>query len=224
MGLDGEDGTVGFLPNGESRMPGLLNAVVKPGKENLKGMHTLSCTQDGTGYNVYYEDLSKSGTTTPSEFSRANGCYFNQQRYYTSGGLDGAYYALRFYNRALSADEIKINQALDRVRFFGADPDAVSLPDGYRFGIDAGVPKLQRQATVSVEGCGTVSEPVVWLEYNKATNTVHLTATPAPDWKFKKWKGAVVEEDAYTADGDIRIMGDVRAVFSKISGMTVILR
>lgn len=42
-------------------------------------------------------------------------------------------HAVRLYARKLSADEIAVNAALDRIRFFGASPSDVSLPEGWFF-------------------------------------------------------------------------------------------
>ncbi|MGN0845859.1 MAG: hypothetical protein ACI4RA_00565 [Kiritimatiellia bacterium] len=48
----------------------------------------------------------------------------------------GRAYGLRIYTRALTEEELCINNVLDQIRLLGKTPETVALPDGWRFGSD----------------------------------------------------------------------------------------
>jgi len=58
----------------------------------------------------------------------------------------GNIYALRIYETELLPSEAQINEALDRVRIFGASPSSVTLPEGYSFDADGNLVRPARKA------------------------------------------------------------------------------
>lgn len=59
----------------------------------------------------------------------------------------GGMYALRFYSRKLTDLDVLVNRMLDDVRFLGADPTALVLPDGMRW--NAELSRFEFRVTVS---------------------------------------------------------------------------
>ena len=115
---------------------------------------------------------------------------------------NGQLYALRLYARELSANERALNYALDRIRFFGDDPEDV-LPDGVR--IASGGTALEfhltaesfaKCAELSLDGTSAAVEVGGWL----AGRTQHvLAATQAEGCKYA-WIGEP-QGCAYAAGG-----------------------
>lgn len=54
-----------------------------------------------------------------------------------NGSYKGGMYALRFYSRKLTDLDVLVNRVLDDVRFLGADPTALVLPDGMRWNAES---------------------------------------------------------------------------------------
>jgi len=115
---------------------------------------------------------------------------FNKETYF-KGGV----YALRLYNRALTADEAKRNAVVDGIRFLGR-----ALPDGWRdqdgrlqarlsFDLASGV-------TVSTGGTTLATSAPVWLD---AGTEVTATVTPGSG-QYAVWNGAPLDA-VLAADG-----------------------
>ena len=219
------DTLLGFCPNKSSSESTVTAAKTVT---TTLGQHTFSCRQDGTAWAVYVDNLSaKTGTVTPiAAPSTTHGVVLNGD-YYADMGLDGCYYAFRFYDRALTADEVAINHAVDQVRFFAADPDDLSLPDGWKFTTDDDV-KLMRQLTIAVKnGAGgtitvnggdpTVEDKSMWVEQSQMVE-VTLTATAAEGYAFLGWSGIADEDSKYEPAVTVSIDEDVTAVFRKTDG------
>ena len=221
-----EDSKMGMNPNdgGNEGYLHLGGVYVTP--TTTMGNHSFSCAQsnrtciaraDGT--------LSSTGTTTPlASPNTAHGFCLNRA-YYQDYGLDGIYYAIRIYNRPLSADEVAVNYAVDSVRYFGADASSLTLPDGWRFDTTDGV-KLEKRlsiyvkngvgGTVSVNGAAAATDNAVWCEQG-GTTTVTLVATPAEGYAFVGWNGL---DDSIKYDSSVTasINDNVYAVFRKTDG------
>lgn len=225
------EGKIGFNPSGCNGGVGSENAIcayVTPEQE--VGHHTFSCSHDGTTYNVLADrTLSRTSTCTAKNPPDQRHPYWFNRGYYTDGGIDGVYHALRFYNRVLTADEVAVNQAVDQVRFFGYDAAEISLPDGWRFDTSDGVrleklctasAKQPERGTVSVGGGAAGASVPMWAGHG-STASVSLTAVPQDGFKFHHWEGAISGGDLTSALGVFEVSGDVFAVFHRIG--TVIL-
>ena len=230
-----DDTHIGWNCNGSNGTDGssggnLLCAITV---DTTLGGHTLSCSQSGRDWTVRFDELAaKTGTNTPRTTpNQTRGFRFNRC-WYEQTGLDGHYHSLRYYGRPLSADEALVNRAIDRVRFFGADPLACELPDGWRFDMSDGI-ALERlhsatssdpvMGLVSVNG-GTPGESCdLWVEQGVATE-VTLKAIPAKGYKFKRWEGNVVSGNPKIAEGVFTVSGDVRAVFTENKGLMMLLK
>ena len=193
------------------------------------GQHTLSCSHDGTTAKVFFDDASKSAAKTGAASpTTAHGFAFNMPGYWsTSNGIDGVYHSIRFYDHALSDDDRAVNRAVDRVRYFGADPASVTLPTGWRFNTADGV-KLEKQLTFSVKngvggtitvngGDPTVEDKSVWVEQGQTTE-VTLTVAADDGYAFLGWSGVDDEELKYETSVTVSVSEDVTAVFRKTDG------
>ena len=207
--------------------------AVKP--ETVAGQHTFSCRQ-----NVSTAKIDFDGTTfgeksdiTPSEGVSVNQTYLlglGNDHEEKSGannnifGLDGTYYSIRFYDRALTDDEVAVNRAVDQVRYFDKDPDEIALPDGWRFAGEGDDLALERRLgglTVNDSNGGTASvvgseTAEFWVESPNDSMTVTMTATPATGYKFYGWRGiASAEGDPKALTVTAVVTGNVKAVFYK---------
>ena len=114
-----------------------------------------------------------------------------------SGGIGNStfkpcIYAVRVYNRALTADEIARHALIDRVRFLGDSPD---------FKLEDGVEKF-RVTVVQPDGASTVS----WQE--KGTTATASCAVPAGQ-SFRLWRGAPEGTDRTANPREFEVTGPV---------------
>ena len=108
----------------------------------------------------------------------------------------GVFHAFRAYNRALPEAEVKVNAAIDAIRFNGADPADFALGGGYSFDADGDLCVTVRATAGEVDGApgGTVSADggaagVSASRTSKQYGTVALEATPAAGLLFVRWSG-----------------------------------
>jgi len=222
------DERIGFSPSG-SNWHGKgcgHDVLMSVSPATTMGHHTLSCSHDTDGvYAVVVDRLLLATGNVPAESppSQAPGThrYWFNRSWYDGFGLDGVYHSVRFYSRALSVDEVTVNQAVDQVRFFGADAADIVLPDGWRFNTADGI-RLERRHSVStadpkhglvaVDGGGASAEAAIWLDHD-APSRVNVSAVPAKGSRFRRWVGAVAPEDREVQSGSILAYGDIRAEF-----------
>lgn len=149
------------------------------------------------GSQPYYngQPTAKSTVTYTYNYKVANQIQLGN--YSDSHAAVGKMYAARFYNRPLAASEVRLNNAIDSVRFKGAAEGTVTQLDGYRFAAD-GTMEYRVKIMPAVAGCGTVTvtkdgEPLpsgeVWLA-NGATAAFTATAS-ASGMEFVGWEGDV---------------------------------
>ena len=81
--------------------------------------HTLAATL-GAGVHTRWLDGAKDGGAWNPNYSSAMGTTF---RFFTNSRVGIRVYAIRLYNRALTADELAHHAKLDAIRFFGAAAD-----------------------------------------------------------------------------------------------------
>lgn len=115
---------------------------------------------------------------------------------YTSGygvTFQGTYHAFRVYDRVLTDAEVKVNAAVDAIRFNGANPADFTLSGGYSFDDDGDlcvdVSASGEHGTVAIDG-GAARVAV------KQHDTVTLKAKAEYGYAFVRWEGAV---DAITS-------------------------
>ena len=108
----------------------------------------------------------------------------------------GVYHAFRAYNRALPEAEVKVNAAIDAIRFDGADPADFTLGGGYSFDGDGDLCVTVSATAGEVDGApgGTVSADggaagASASRTAKQYGTVALEATPAAGLLFVRWSG-----------------------------------
>ena len=219
------DKTVGLCPNGASSVNTFGKTLTVA---TTLGQHTCSALQDGLYCQVNFDELNPAYGTVAAlteNPSTAHGFCLNRE-YYTDSGLDGYYHSVRVYDRPLSETEQKLNRAVDRVRYFGADALTLDLPDGWMFDFSDGVRLMRRcQATVSPAGAGTVSvdgfeasaSQIYWVEKGGATQHT-LTAVPAEGYAFVGWGGDMPDTDKFSQTVTTGVSGDVVAVFRKTGG------
>ena len=216
----------GFSPIGKGH-EGALNASVS-GAASV-GQHSLSCVQDGTNWAVRvdgaYEKIGSVASLGTPSFR--HGFKFNQG-YYADYGLDGYYHSLRVYTRSLTEAEVAVNRAVDQVRFFGAEPDDLTLPDGWRFAGSGDEVTIERRVTVAaapaaggtvkIDDGGARTSVDIWMEKD-TKELMTLTAMPADGYVFLGWVGKDVT-DAQMMENPltIEIGSDVKASYRETSG------
>ncbi len=115
--------------------------------ERIDGTRIAAYTKQTANLDIHF-------ATTYDAFTHVAHAYVDGTRYMKSAGkakyvftgniaffgamTDGRVHALRVYNRALTEDELWLNEVLDQLRFYGKTPETVVLPSGcdWRFGTD----------------------------------------------------------------------------------------
>lgn len=189
-------------------------------KDRCKG---IPAAGELSTYSAVY-DQSKSDAAKLTAAFRNGLDEWNSNINYWNGGKanlsftsSGEFRTLRYYSRALTADELKLNAAIDRARYVGE-------------GASEDVSAIWRFTAESSEGRVLVS--VAASEYGETAGgglialgaTVTLTATPAADCTFAGWMGLPdgVKADAatvsFTATKDLDVTpifrGEVRPIGS----------
>ena len=204
-----------------------LNVKCDLGIGGVAGRHVLSCVQDGESSRLAVDDLDVvMNVCTPTNgINQSNGFRLNRS-YDENAGMNGKYHSIRIYDRALTVDEVAVNRAVDRVRFFGARADEEHLPAGWHFETEGGDVKLMQEFTVGVNtsGAGLVSvnggtsaEDVVFCIEHGTDNPaeIQLSATAGEGYRFCCWRGVVSGDDVRHASGMFAVTGNVVAVFYK---------
>ena len=235
VGMNYDDGRIGFSGRGKQSGPRPAMCVQCNAPSDLLGFHTYSVQQNVANWLVDMDGTSKSGSDAAPEGDTYGvrkfvglGSAYNT---YTHMGLNGTYHAIRFYGRALTADEIAVNRALDQVRFAGKDPEACVLPQGWRFNYSEGL-CLERRFTVSSNnpGMGQIQvsdEPAkdsdsCWVDTD--TQNVYLKAIPGKRYKFVRWQGGIEGADLRASEGVFTVTGDVCAVFAIETGFVLMVK
>ena len=113
-------------------------------------------------------------------------------------------YAIRVYNRALTAQEIAWNDALDQVRFEGVDPSTIDWPDGVRWNSEKGALEYRVTVTstavnpVSVNDGGFTSATNAWCELGAS---VVVKCQVGEGYRLVRWDG--VPEDAVEDENQV---------------------
>ena len=123
--------------------------------------------------------------------------------------------AFRLYNRVLTTEELMVNTAVDAVRFRGADPATLTLPQGWSFDAQT---NLLKAVPVTAYG-GTVclgddpAAATVATNIVQDASTVTLTFTAAADagYEFVGWEG---DTDAITSSNGLEVTVDCTAPVS----------
>ena len=105
----------------------------------------------------------------------------------------GTYNAFRVYNRILTADEVKVNAAIDAVRFGGVAPSSASLPSGWAFAGD-GTLMVTVSATAGDGGLvsaggGAAAASVSATVDHDGSRVVAFAAVPDAGYVFDRWTG-----------------------------------
>ena len=148
-----------------------------------------------------YVDLWINGTTHESKsanFGAGSGtapCYIGAEPSRPAMAFRGAYNAFRLYNRALTEAEVKVNAAVDAIRYNGANAGDFTLAGGYAFDANGDITITLSAAaadggTVSVGGGTAGTTASVTMAQLAGTPTV-FAATPPEGYAFKEWTGDV---------------------------------
>ena len=127
--------------------------------------------------------------------SATSPCYIGGEPCRTSMAFRGSYNAFRLYDRALTEAEVKVNAAVDAIRYNGANAADFTLEGGYAFDANGDITiELSAVAagvgTVSVGGGTPAATASVTMAHLAGTPTV-FAATPAEGCLFTKWTGDV---------------------------------
>ena len=107
-------------------------------------------------------------------------------------------HAIRLYNRALTAVEIRRHATIDQIRFFGASADLMPSTSKYVLTASAGT-----GGTVAIDDVSAAPNATakVELAFEHDSYPIALRAVPLPGWKFSGWTGdfsCVIEGSAST--------------------------
>ena len=115
---------------------------------------------------------------------------------FRSGGqvpFIGTCNAFRVYDRVLTPDELAINAAVDAVRFRGADPKTLTLPNGWSFDAQANLVKTVSASalggTVSLAGGAAAASFTTNVVQSAESPTLALTFAPDAGYEFVAWGG-----------------------------------
>ena len=146
---------------------------------------------------------------------------------YTAGygiTFQGTYHAFRTYSRVLTDDEIKVNAAIDAIRYNGASASSFSLGGGYSFNADGDLmvtvaATAADGGTVSLDGGAAGASASTTVCQAQQKNFV-LTATPSEGYVFDKWVGdteAIVRGSILTPEITVAALSaiNLRATFRK---------
>ena len=106
----------------------------------------------------------------------------------------GTYNAFRLYDRALTADEINVNAAVDAIRFNGASASSYTLSGGYSFASD-GTLMVDVSATASAGGKVALADSGAFASsVNQSVNQcgaelARLVAKADDGYEFVEWTG-----------------------------------
>ena len=158
-------------------------------------------------------ELQWGGHRTGSTFTTGYGITFQ-----------GTYHAFRTYSRVLTDDEIKVNAAIDAIRFNGARASSYALGGGYSFDADGDLmvtvsATAADGGTVSIDGGAAGASASVTACQAVQKNLV-LAATPAEGYVFDKWVGdleAIVQGSILTPAITVAAVSviNMRATFRK---------
>ena len=236
VGMNYDEGRIGFSGRGKAsgKRPQMYVQCSTP--SDLLGFHTYSVQQNAANWLVDMDGLltasgSDAAPETDTNLIRKFVGLGSAYNTYTNMGLNGTYHAIRFYGRALTADEIAVNRALDQVRYAGKDPEACVLPQGWRFDYSEGL-CLERRFTVSSNNPGMGQIQVAdetakdsdccWVDTD--TQRVYLKAVPGKGCKFVRWQGSIEGADLKSSEGVFTVTGDVCAVFATETGFVITVR
>ena len=142
--------------------------------------------------------------------------------YDSSMAFCGTYNAFRLYNRDLTEDEIKLNAAIDAVRFNGGDPADYAILANYTFD-DEGYLCAEFTATAETGGrirvAGEADAASASLPVSAGMAAI-FTAVPDAGYVFQEWAGdiaAIASGSFITPTISVKSASDgaVRAVFRK---------
>ena len=125
----------------------------------------------------------------------------------------GRIYTIRLYNRALSAAEIALNAAIDKVRFEGVDPSTIEWPDGMRWNSAKGALECRVTVTstaanpVSINNGAFVAETNAWCELGAS---VTVKCQVADGYRLARWEGA--PKDATVGENQVTFTAGLYAI------------
>ena len=187
-----------FGPNGYRGFAGTMDDTKYYGWSD--NPTTLAVIYDGDAPSGYYENASQleAGSKTDHWGSGGlAGLCIGGRHTAESSPYSGKVFAVRLYDRVLSQEELAMNAAIDKIRFFGADADeifaATDLPDGYRW--NATDRTLEARVRASAAS-GSVSPNEIWTEIGGQAEFVF---TPEPGNPLLKWMGCPAGT-VYSAD------------------------
>ena len=169
----------------------------------------------------------KNGTTSSTNNATLSGGYATDcttviggENYRESMAFRGTYHAFRLYDRVLTEDEIKVNAAVDAVRFGGKTTAEVSpLPDGWSFAADD---TLMADIRVTAGAGGRVrfrdgeaARTLLRTVNADGLESGAISAVPSQYFAFDGWTGdldAIEEGSASTPDIVVDTTGPVTLV------------
>ena len=160
-------------------------------------LHTSTLLQSGDkadGWVWYHDGALLAHSTCGGTSTGSSSATLANRSTDFARGLDGTYYAVRIYNRALTAEEIAFNANIDKIRFDGANPATLAWPDGCRWNAETG--KIECRVTaecrgvagsaVSLNGGASAKSASCWAEYG---STLSIALTPAAGTSLIRWEG-----------------------------------
>ena len=153
-------------------------------------------------------------TTSLSTLYSSKDTYIGGETSRESFGFRGRYYGCRFYDRALTAEEVAVNHAVDAIRYWGASPNDFTLSGGYCFDaegellIDVTANVTDGGGKVCVGTGGDASDAISATINQNGTESVTFTAVPDEGYEFATWvleDGAMLDEGSSLTDPTISI-------------------
>ena len=136
----------------------------------------------------------------------------------------GTYNAFRIYNRALTADEMKVNAAVDAIRFNNASASSYTLGGGYSFASDdtlmvAMTTTATTGGKVALKRVGTFAASVSSNVNQDGSEITGFVAQPDEGYVFDRWTGDI---DAIVA-GSV-LTPEIGVVATRPASLTAVFR
>ena len=173
------------------------NAGAFPGDEWAQGTVTVSDKMTNIGFWKNGSQLNTIYLAAFTEQTYASACASvigGEPRTNRDMAFRGTYNAFRLYSRPLTADEIKVNAAVDAIRFNGASASSCTLSGGYSFASD-GTLMVDVSATASTGGkvaladAGMFASSVTQAVNQCGSEMARLMAKSDDGYEFVKWTG-----------------------------------
>ena len=189
-------GQIGILRGADRQQTGFTPAMQTEGS----GTCSFTLVRSSNRWSLYYKGELAKDAMANTNYKQVRNIVLGAAGGHAGAGFVGKVYAVRIYNRALSANEVAANRVLDRVRFFN------DVPEGYVLADD--VLKVPVQAFARQEGTSVSMNGESWGEscsgaavFGEQVTVYANLGSVATHGSFDGLEYSALENAAYGANG-----------------------